>query len=109
MSNTVIITNYIMPKPAHSITPNTIIGFVSPCGNLYYVTMDYDVADWNGKIISTDVDKCTIGNPVYGRDIAAGIAMTIRTIDQVPNKSIGISINTMRVGNGNWSLCTNLL
>lgn len=107
--------------PAHSIVENTIIGFVAPDG-LKYVTYNYDVADLTtGEIVSSGV--CGKGtavdayankvadhtHAVYGRDIAAGIDMTLAKRNAKPSQNIGIAITTMRIdGSNRWSIVDNL-
>lgn len=107
--------------PAHNILGNTIIGFVAPDG-LKYVTTNYDVADLTtGKIVSnggsakgmvvdayaTEVADHT--HAVYGRDIAAGIGMTVAKRTAKPSQNIGIAITTMRTGGSNgWSIVETL-
>ena len=107
--------------PAHNILPNTIIGFVSPWG-LKYVTENYDVADLtSGEIVSTgccgkgtavDAYAAKVADhthAVYGRDIAAGISMTVAKRNAKPTQNIGIAITTMRTGGGDgWSIVETL-
>lgn len=106
---------------AHNILENTIIGFVSPEG-LKYVTTNYDVADLTtGKIVSnggravgmaqddyaTEVADHT--HAVYGRDIAAGISMTVAKRNAKPSQHIGITVTTMRTnGSNGWSIVETL-
>ena len=106
---------------AHNIRESTIIGFVGPDG-LKYVTAGYDVADLTtGEIVSnggrakgmaqdeyaTEVADHT--HAVYGRDIAAGINMTVAKRTAKPSQHIGIGITTMRTSGANgWSIVETL-
>lgn len=106
---------------ANTITDNTIIGFKAP-GGLKYITAAYDVADLTtGAIVSnggrakgmaqdeyaTEVADHT--RAVYGRDIAAGIGMTVANRTAKPSQNIGIAITTMRTGAANgWSIVETL-
>ena len=109
---------------AHTITATTILGFAGP-GGLKYVTKNYEVANLaTGEIVSTGgpreeesstVDAYTTEvashtHAVYGRDIAAGIGMTVAKRTAKPSQNIGIAITMMRVGGpGNsWSIVDTL-
>ena len=111
--------------PAHNILANTIIGFVLPSGKLLYVTKNYEVADIEtGQIVSTggsrEDDSSTVDayanevashtHAVYGRDIAAGISMTVAKRNAKLNQNRGIAVSTMRIDSlGNtWSIVDTL-
>jgi hypothetical protein len=107
--------------PAHNILENTIIGFVSP-GGLNYITASYDIAKLStGEIVSTDgrakgmavdayaAEVASHTHAVYGRDIAAGIGMTVADRHAKPSQNIGIAITTMRTdGAKGWSIVETL-
>jgi hypothetical protein len=100
--------------PAQTIEDHTVLGFVQG-DTLYYVTSTYGVRQLDtDRLVATSVmnegavRKCTFGNPVYGRDIASGISMTVRTRDQIQNKNSGIAITHMRTGPKGWSVCETL-
>tara|TARA_B100000575_G_C23143782_1_gene666944 strand:- start:5074 stop:5955 length:882 start_codon:yes stop_codon:yes gene_type:complete len=99
---------------AHTVEQNTVIGFVNGL-DLYYVTSNYDVKHLDtDQLVATnvtnegEVQQCTFGNPVYGRDIADGISMTVRTRNNKLNTNTGIAITEVRVGSYGWSVCEHL-
>ena len=73
-----------MPKTARTIGPNTILGFHNPESHQsYYVTYDREVKGlYSDHHVGDDPDTFQGGNPVFGRDIAPGIDLTVRCVNQ---------------------------